>query len=140
YREFIMGKEYYFNSKYPKHFVNKIVSANKKSGINVVKGRTFGANSFYVEQHRIDGAITLCTEKQKMDWLKKLKKLGVKNIEMETPLMAAMLNHWGFTKFAAVCCIIVNRLKGDQVSCTKKQMEKYCINAEQVLWNYLQRC
>lgn len=137
YRLFVAGKEYFFESKFPKKCIDKIIKANAKEKINIVKGKTIGANSFYIEQNRIDGAIALCSEKEKMAWLKKAAKFGVKNIEMETPLMAAFLNYWGFSNFAAICCTLLNRLHGDQVSSTSKQLERYSANAETVLWNYL---
>jgi hypothetical protein len=31
----------------------------------------------------------------------------------------------------------VNRLKGDQIRSTKEELESYSLNAEKVLWNYL---
>ena len=63
--------------------------------------------------------------------------MNVKNIEMETPMMAGLLNYWGFRNFAAICCVLVNRLKGDQVIKKHADLERYSINAEKVLWNYL---
>ena len=72
-----------------------------------------------------------------MDWLKKASEFGVKNIEMETPLMAGFLNHWGFSNFAAICCTLLNRLNGDQITSTHEELERYSVNAETVLWNYL---
>ena len=137
YRLFVTGKEHFFESKFPEKCIEAIIKANVKEKINIVKGKTIGANSFYIEQNRIDGAISLCTEKEKMDWLKKASEFGVKNIEMETPLMAGFLNHWGFSNFAAICCTLLNRLNGDQITSTHEELERYSVNAETVLWNYL---
>jgi uridine phosphorylase len=132
-----LGKEHTFNTVYPAESITEIIKANTDKGLPIVTGKTIGANDFYIEQNRIDGAIAFCTEQEKMEWLKKAEKLGVKNIEMETPLMAGFLNHWGFKNFAAICCVLVNRLKGDQVKATHNDLERYSLNAEKVLWNYL---
>ena len=138
YRLFVTGKEHFFESKFPEKCIDEIIKANSKEKINIVKGKTIGANSFYIEQNRIDGAFALCSDKDKMDWLKKAESLGVKNIEMEAPLVAGFLNHWGFSNFAVICCTLLNRLQGDQISSTPKELEDYSVNAETVLWNYLE--
>lgn len=137
YRMIILGKETYFNSTYPKKSIEQIIKASENSGIKIIEGKTIGANSFYLEQNRLDGAIVLCKESEKMEWLKKAESLGVRNIEMETPLMSGFLNHWGFSDFAAICCVLVNRLKGDQVNATHEELEHHSMKAETVLWNYL---
>lgn len=138
YRLLVTGEEYSFESNCPEAFINKIIHSNKNTKFDVVKGKTIGADSFYIEQNRIDGAIALCDEQGKMEWLKKAEKIGVKNIEMESPNMVGFLNHWGFSHFAVICSVIVNRLKGDQVSCTKEELEQLSMNAETVLWNFLE--
>jgi len=138
YRLFVAGKERFFEPKFPEKCIEDIIKANAHEKINIVKGKTIGADSFYIEQNRIDGAIAMCTEKEKMEWLKRAEDFGVKNIEMETPLVAGFLNHWGFTNFAAICCTLLNRLHGDQVTSTKEQLDAYSLNAERVLNNYLE--
>ena len=65
-------------------------------------------------QGRLDGAFCDFTEKEKMDYLKRIHKEGVKNIEMESLSFAALTHHAGI-KSAVVCVTIVDRLKGDQV-------------------------
>ena len=137
YMLFVLGKEYVFDGNYPIECIDHIIKVNIKEDIPVIKGKTIGANDFYIEQNRIDGAIVLCKKHEKIEWLKEAEKLGVKNIEMETPMMAGLLNHWGFHNFAAICCVLVNRLNGDQVTKTHMELERYSINAEKVLWNYL---
>ncbi len=137
YRLFVTGEEYYFDPKFPEKCIDEIIKASAMEKINIVKGKTIGGDSFYIEQNRIDGAIAMCDEKAKIDWLKKAASFGVKNIEMETPMMAGLLNHWGFPRFSAICCTLLDRLHGDQVSSTKEELEHYSLNAEKVLWNYL---
>ena len=56
---------------------------------------------------------------------------------MESGVVAGMLNHWGFSKFATICCIIIDRSKGDQVVSTPAELAGYVNNSEQVLFAYL---
>lgn len=49
-----------------------------------------------------------------MEYLNHLHKQGVKNIEMEATVFAALTHHAGI-KGAIVCVTYLDRLKGDQV-------------------------
>jgi uridine phosphorylase len=49
-----------------------------------------------------------------MEYLNKIHKAGVVNIEMESLVFAALTHHAGI-KSAVVCVAILDRLKGDQV-------------------------
>jgi uridine phosphorylase len=72
-----------------------------------------------------------------MAWLEWIHDNGVRNIEMEGAMMAGYLNHWGFPKFAMICCALLNRLDGDQVTATPEQLHEYSENAGLALFNYL---
>lgn len=50
-----------------------------------------------------------------MEYLERLHKAGVVNIEMESLAFAALTHHAGI-KAAVVCVTLLDRLKGDQVS------------------------
>lgn len=50
-----------------------------------------------------------------MEYLEKLHKAGVGNIEMESLAFAALTHHAGI-KAAVICVAIIDRLKGDQVT------------------------
>lgn len=41
------------------------------------------ANDFYEEQGRMDGSTCRFTAKDRLEFLNKLKSLGIKNVEME---------------------------------------------------------
>ena len=94
------GKRYVRNLHYMKYQRNKTLNCFK---LLYIPG-----------QGRLDGAFCDFTEKDKMDYLKKIHKTGVKNIEMESLSFAALTHHAGI-KSAVVCVTIVDRLKGDQV-------------------------
>ena len=137
YRIFDRGQEYYFNASFPETVVHELTAAAVRLGMTAVSGRTVGGNDFYLEQARRDGAVSLVSEEEKMVWLQELHRRGVRNIEMETPMVAGLLNHWGFPRFAAVCTVLLDRLQGDQVTATTAQLEGYVANVEQLLGGYL---
>jgi uridine phosphorylase len=65
-------------------------------------------------QGRLDGAFCDFTETQKMDYLNRIHKAGVVNIEMESLSFAALTHHAGI-KSAVICVTLMDRLRGDQV-------------------------
>jgi uridine phosphorylase len=139
YRLLSLGKEVYFDCKFPESCNQDIIAANKDEDFPIIAGKTIACNSFYIEQNRIDGGICLNTEAEKLLWLKEAEKIGVRNLEMEAAMIAGFLNYWGFSKSATMCCVLVNRLEGDQVTASREELAQYSINAETALWNYLEK-
>lgn len=130
--------EYWFDGRFPAGTHNAIIAANE--GIDdlvMVSGRTVSGNEFFLEQFRIDGAVCFETPTTKMAWLQWLDKNGVRNIEMEGAMIAGYLNHWGFPKFAMICCTLLNRLESDQVTATTEQLRKFNEDSGTALFNYL---
>uniref|UniRef100_A0A2D4HNE1 Nucleoside phosphorylase domain-containing protein n=1 Tax=Micrurus lemniscatus lemniscatus TaxID=129467 RepID=A0A2D4HNE1_MICLE len=78
----------------------------------------------FVGQARLDGAICTYTEEEKMQYLKEAHKTGVRNIEMESSVFAAMCNLSGL-KGAVVCVTLLNRLEGDQISTPHDVLKEY---------------
>lgn len=129
--------EYWFDSHFPLGIARDIQAASEGSDIPVVLGRTVAGNEFFLEQFRLDGALRLADAEQKMAWLRWLEANDVRNIEMEGAMLAAFLNHWGFPKFAMICCTLLNRLDGDQVTSTPEQLHAFSEDSGRVLFNYL---
>ncbi len=133
--------EYWFDGRFPADTYNAIIAANEGvADFTVVPGRTVAGNEFFLEQFRLDGAICLETPESKTAWLEWLDQNGVRNIEMEGAMIAGYLNHWGFAKFAMICCTLLNRLEGDQVTSTPEQLHKFGEDAGSALFNYLEAC
>lgn len=76
----------------------------------------------FLGQGRLDGAFCDFSESDKMDYLQKLQRHGVVNIEMESLAFAALTHHAGI-KSAVICVAIIDRLKGDQVCMDEKLWE-----------------
>jgi uridine phosphorylase len=129
--------EYWFDGHFPAATSQAIIAANEHTDFDIISGTTIAGNEFFLEQFRLDGAICLETPETKMGWLTWLHDNGVANIEMEGAMIAGYLNHWGFSKFAMICCTLLNRLEGDQVTATPKQLHKYSEDSGVALFNYL---
>ncbi|MEZ5186105.1 MAG: uridine phosphorylase [Candidatus Nanopelagicales bacterium] len=129
--------EYWFDGTFPADVVQSVIAANEGSGLNLVPGKSVAGNEFFLEQFRLDGAVCMETPETKMAWLEWIHDNGVRNIEMEGAMLAGYLNHWGFPKFAMICCALLNRLHGDQVTATPEELHQYSENAGAALFNYL---
>ena len=129
--------EYWFDGHFPAPTYDAIIAANSHTDFDIVSGKTVAGNEFFLEQFRLDGAVCFETPESKMEWLRWLDDNGVRNIEMEGAMIAGYLNHWGFSKFAMICCTLLNRLEGDQVTATPEQLHKYSEDSGVALFNYL---
>ena len=130
--------EYWFDGHFPDASREAILAAN--GGVpdpHVVSGKTVAGNEFFLEQFRLDGAVCFETPETKMAWLRWLATNGVRNIEMEGAMFAGYLNHWGFPRFAMICCTLLNRLDGDQVTATEAELHKFSDDSGVALFNYL---
>ncbi len=129
--------EYWFDSTFPLDVTEDIVAANADSGLDVVLGKTVAGNEFFLEQFRLDGAVCMETPATKMAWLEWIHDNGVRNIEMEGAMLAGYLNHWGFPRFAMICCTLLDRLHGDQVTATAAELARYSDDSGTALFTYL---
>ena len=129
--------EYWFDGEFPSATFDAIIAANEHTDFDVVSGKTVAGNEFFLEQFRLDGAVCFETQETKMSWLRWLDDNGVRNIEMEGAMLAGYLNHWGFPKFAMICCTLLNRLEGDQVTATPEELHKFSEDSGVALFNYL---
>ena len=129
--------EYWFDGHFPAATSQAIIAANEHTDFEIVAAKTVAGNEFFLEQFRLDGAICLETPETKMGWLRWLHDNGVANIEMEGAMLAGYLNWWGFSQFAMICCTLLNRLEGDQVTATAAQLHKYSEDSGVALFNYL---
>ena len=129
--------EYWFDGRFPSECYQAIIAANAGADFPIVSGKTVAGNEFFLEQFRLDGAVCLETPESKMAWLRWLRENGVRNIEMEGAMIAGYLNHWGFPRFAMLCCTLLNRLDGDQVTATPEDLHRFSEDSGVALFNYL---
>ncbi|XP_067117179.1 uridine phosphorylase 2 isoform X1 [Osmerus mordax] len=80
-----------------------------------VRGNTLCTDDFYEGQGRLDGALCSFSPEEKQEYLQTAHEAGVRNIEMESTVFAAMCRVCGI-KAAVVCVTLLNRFDGDQIS------------------------
>ncbi|KAM6178326.1 uridine phosphorylase 2 [Rhynchocyon petersi] len=87
-------------------------------------GHTMCTDDFYEGQGRLDGALCSFSREKKLDYLKRAYKAGVRNIEMESTVFAAMCGLCGL-KAAVVCVTLLNRFKSDQINLPHDVLVEY---------------
>ncbi|KAK6491460.1 uridine phosphorylase 1-like [Huso huso] len=124
----ILGKTVVRSTDLDEELAQQLLQCSKEiDEFKTVIGNTMCTTDFYEGQARLDGAFCSYTEKEKLSYLKDAYEAGVKNIEMESSVFAAMCKLSGI-RAAVVCVTLLNRLEGDQIS-----------SSHDVLVNYQQR-
>ncbi|XP_064615152.1 uridine phosphorylase 2-like isoform X2 [Liolophura sinensis] len=123
----------YLNSDIVKDLVK---FAHDDDGFKTYRGKTLCANDFYEGQGRLDGAFCEYTKDDKMDFLKRLSKEGVLNIEMEAICFAAMCLRAN-VKAAVVCATLVDRLQDDQLTPSHDTLVKWILRPETIVLRYI---
>ncbi|OQR77228.1 uridine phosphorylase 1-like [Tropilaelaps mercedesae] len=123
---YVLGKVVKRPSRLDQDLANDIVSAASQlyPASEVMLGKTMCANDFYEAQMRLDGAICEYSSDEKFAFLRKLRDMGVLNIEMESSVFAAMCTYAG-VKCAVVCVTLVDRLSTDQISASRATLSAW---------------
>jgi len=102
--------------------------------------KTLGTNDFYLGQGRVDGVFCDYDQKTRFDFLTKLKKEGIENIEMESHVFAAFCNKMNI-EGAVMCVVLLNRYGSDfthdQVTATPEQMGDWIQQSIQILLDFI---
>ncbi|XP_065053328.1 uridine phosphorylase 2-like isoform X2 [Rhopilema esculentum] len=105
---------------------------------DVVQGDTMCCNDFYEGQGRLDGAFCEFSKDAKMDFLKKAYASGVRNIEMESLVVASMCRRAAI-KAAIVCVTFLNRLERDQISLDKEIIDEFQTRPWRLVGHYIKK-
>ncbi|XP_064099839.1 uridine phosphorylase 1-like isoform X1 [Macrobrachium nipponense] len=105
----------------------------------ITVGKTMCTYDFYEGQGRLDGAFCDYTEKDKLEFLNKIHKENVVNMEMESLCFAALCHQAGI-KGAVVCVTLLNRLNGDQVATPKETLNKWQEYPQMLVARYIKKC
>ncbi|XP_032066994.1 uridine phosphorylase 2 isoform X1 [Thamnophis elegans] len=95
-------------------------------------GHTMCTYDFYEGQGRLDGALCCFSNEKKVEYLKRAYNAGVRNIEMESTVFAAMCRLCGL-KAAVVCVTLLNRLEGDQIKASHEVLAEYQRRPQQLI-------
>ncbi|XP_078712101.1 uridine phosphorylase 1-like [Lampetra fluviatilis] len=101
-----------------------------------IVGDTMCTNDFYEGQGRLDGALCCYTSVQKLEYLKRAYSAGVRNIEMESSIFAAMCKLCGI-RAAVVCVTLLDRLEGDQISSPHAVLSDYQERPQRLVSRYI---
>ncbi|XP_045142302.1 uridine phosphorylase 1 isoform X3 [Echinops telfairi] len=105
----------------------------------VVVGNTMCTLDFYEGQGRLDGALCSYTEKDKQQYLKAAYAVGIRNIEMESSVFAAMCASSNL-RAAVVCVTLLNRLDGDQITSSHDVLTEYQQRPQRLVGYFIKKC
>ncbi|XKL59526.1 hypothetical protein PGB90_000542 [Kerria lacca] len=105
---------------------------------NLIVGKTMCTDDFYEGQGRMDGAFCEFSEIEKIEYMERLQKNDVVNIEMECSAFAALTYHAGI-KSAIVCVTFLDRLKHDQLVHPKEVLEEWQQRPQVLVARYIKR-
>jgi len=131
----ILGKTVRYPTRLDAELNRALLST--RGNLSVITGKTVGVNCFYEEQARLDGALYPgYSQEEKMAFIHRIYKMGVRNFEMEIPQFASFCMRAGL-RGAGVCVALLDRLKGDQVTPTPEELAEFSDRAQQVVVNYI---
>lgn len=112
--------------------------SNNLEDFETVVGNTMCTMDFYEGQARLDGAFCCYTEEEKQNYLREAFAAGVRNIEMESSVFAAMCKLSGL-KAAVVCVTLLDRQKGDQLTSSHDVLKSYQQRPQMLVGQFIKR-
>ncbi|XP_054582542.1 uridine phosphorylase 1 isoform X2 [Eptesicus fuscus] len=103
-----------------------------------VVGNTMCTLDFYEGQGRLDGALCSYTEQDKQEYLRAAHAAGVRNIEMESSVFAAMCSACGLPA-AVVCVTLLDRLRGDQICAPHDVLAEYQQRPQRLVGHFIKQ-
>ncbi|XP_045053349.2 uridine phosphorylase 1 isoform X2 [Desmodus rotundus] len=103
-----------------------------------VVGNTMCTLDFYEGQGRLDGALCCYTEQDKQEYLRAAHAAGVRNIEMESSVFAAMCSACGLPA-AVVCVTLLDRLQGDQICSPHEVLAGYQQRPQRLVGHFIKK-
>ncbi|KAF7491479.1 Uridine phosphorylase 1 [Sarcoptes scabiei] len=114
----------------------KEIAKKQSNQYETFTGTTMCAMDFYETQSRLDGAFCNYTKEDKQNFLQKLSKNGVKNIEMEALVFGSMCQ-MACVRGAIVCVTLLNRLDGDQIASSKACLRELQNRPQRLVLDYI---
>lgn len=139
FEQVILGKRVVRSTELDEQLVKELVKCSADlNEFPIVVGNTMCTLDFYEGQGRLDGALCGYTEKDKQDYLNAAYIAGVRNIEMESSVFAAMCRVCGL-RAAVVCVTLLNRLKGDQISSPHEVLTEYQQRPQRLVAHFIKK-
>ncbi|KAM8975584.1 uridine phosphorylase 1-like [Pelodytes ibericus] len=139
FEQIVLGKTVVRNTQLDANLALELAQCSKElNEFNTVIGDTMCTLDFYEGQARLDGAFCSYTEEEKMLYLQAAYDAGIRNIEMESSVFAAMCNISGL-RAAVVCVTLLNRLSGDQISSSHDVLSDYQQRPQKLIGYYIKK-
>ncbi|XP_067891390.1 uridine phosphorylase 2-like [Heterodontus francisci] len=125
FEQVVLGKVITRSTELDKELAQELLNYGSEiTDYPTIIGNTMCTHDFYEGQGRLDGALCSYSNEEKLEYLKKAYKAGVRNIEMESTVFAAMC-HSCDLKAAVVCVTLLNRFDGDQITTPHEVLLEY---------------
>ncbi|KAM4697532.1 uridine phosphorylase 2 [Rhinophrynus dorsalis] len=139
FEQVILDKVVVRNTELNQELAKDLLQCSKEiPGFTSIIGHTMCTYDFYEGQGRLDGALCSFSEEEKFEYLRKAYSAGVRNIEMESSVFAAMCQLCGL-KAAVVCVTILNRLEGDQINSSHSVLTEYQKRPQQLISRFIKK-
>ncbi|KAJ8255769.1 hypothetical protein COCON_G00196330 [Conger conger] len=125
FEQVVLGKVITRSTELDKGLAEELLANSAEiPNLPTVIGNTMCTHDFYEGQGRLDGALCSFSTEEKLEYLHKAYDAGVRNIEMESTVFAAMCLTCGL-KAAVVCVTLLNRFEGDQINTPHRLLLEY---------------
>ncbi|KAF6302187.1 uridine phosphorylase 1 [Rhinolophus ferrumequinum] len=140
FEQVVLGKRVVRRTDLDERLVQELseCSADLREFTTVV-GNTMCTLDFYEGQGRLDGALCCYTERDKQAYLQAAHAAGVRNIEMESSVFAAMCSACGL-RAAVVCVTLLDRLEGDQICSPHEVLAEYQQRPQRLVGHFIKKC
>ncbi|KAM9783229.1 uridine phosphorylase 1 [Neosynchiropus ocellatus] len=139
FQQVVLGKTVSHDSCLDQELAEELLQCSQElDQFSTVLGDTLCTDDFYEGQGRLDGAFCPFSEQDKQEYLQRAREAGVRNIEMESTVFAAMCRRGGL-RAAVVCVTLLDRLKGDQVTSSHQVLQGYQLRPQQLVCRYVKK-
>nr|XP_060633272.1 uridine phosphorylase 2 isoform X2 [Anolis sagrei ordinatus] len=127
------------NTELDQDLANELLKCSRETeDFPTLIGHTMCTDDFYEGQGRLDGALCSFSNEKKLEYLKRAYDAGVRNIEMESTVFAAMCRLCGL-KAAVVCVTLLDRLEGDQITASHEVLVEYQRRPQQLISMFIKK-
>ncbi|CAM4698872.1 unnamed protein product [Leuciscus chuanchicus] len=139
FEQIILGKPVVRSTELDGELAEELLQCGKDlAEFDTVIGNTMCTLDFYEGQARLDGAFCSYSEEDKQRYLAEAYAAGVRNIEMESSVFAAMCKLSNL-RAAVVCVTLLDRLKGDQLTSSHDVLKNYQERPQALVGHYIKK-
>ncbi|KAG9349235.1 hypothetical protein JZ751_027678, partial [Albula glossodonta] len=139
FEQVVLGKVIVRSTELNKGLAEELLSCSTEiPDLPTAIGNTMCTHDFYEGQGRLDGALCSFSTEEKLEYLRKAYEAGVRNIEMESTVFAAMCHVCGL-KAAVICVTLLNRFEGDQITTPHEVLVEYQQRPQLLVSRYIKK-